>query len=92
MQKMKTSTPGLIRSPVQKLAATDGPSYNYPENAGRYKLNGGRSVGGLKVLTAESRADVGPAQLRSCMIERFVDVIKRPALECVVPPLGVASE
>lgn len=89
---MKTSTPGLIRSPVQKLAATDGPSYNYPENAGRYKLNGGRSVGGLKVLTAESRADVGPAQLRSCMIERFVGVIKRSALECVVPSLGVASE
>ncbi len=43
-------------------------------------------------MAAESRADLGLAQLRSRMVEYFVDVIKRPALECFVPSLGVASE
>ena len=43
-------------------------------------------------MAAESRADLGLAQLRSRMVEYFVDVIRRLALKCFVPSLGVASE
>ena len=92
MQKTQTSAQGSMGNPGQKLAATAGPSHYYPKNAGRDALNSEHSGSRWTVMAAESRADLGLAQLRSRMVEYFEDVIKRPALECFVPSLGVANE